>query len=76
MVYRKDENGNPDPRHHRHNDQVIALRLDKLMSAQEQIYWHITPHPELGGRTPMELSAEGRHEDLFALIDRMEAARR
>lgn len=51
---------------------VVGQRLESHFRPEKAMEWFNLPHPELGNQEPATLVAEGRIEDVLALIDRMD----
>lgn len=52
----------------------IADQLGSVYEPDEARLWLFSPHTELDGRSAAELIAEGRTEEVLAIIDRLQSS--
>lgn len=52
----------------------IADQLGSVYEPDEARLWLFSPHGELDGRSAAELIAEGRMDDVLAIIDRLQSS--
>jgi len=52
---------------------AVGQRLEQHFSPEKAMEWFNLPHPELENQEPAALVAEGRTDEVLALIDRMDA---